>query len=121
MTPGLLLGLGLLGGLGAVLRFGLDSRISSRVARAFPYGTLAVNLLGCFVLGVLDGVALGRDPESLFGTGLIGGFTTFSTWMLESHRAGEEGRLPAGVANLWLSLVLGVLIAWAGRTLGAGA
>jgi CrcB protein len=120
MTPALLVGLGLFGGLGAVLRFALDRRVSAQTGRAFPYGTLTVNLLGCFALGVLDGAALGRDPESLFGTGLIGGFTTFSTWMLESHRAGEDGRLRAGLTNVWVSLGLGVLIAWAGRSLGAG-
>jgi CrcB protein len=120
MTPELLVGLGLFGGLGAVLRFVIDSRVSTRAGRAFPYGTLVVNLLGCFALGVLDGAALGKDPQSLFGTGLIGGFTTFSTWMLESQRAGEDGRLLAGLTNVWVSLMLGVLIAWAGRSLGAG-
>ena len=54
----------------------------------------------------------------LVGTGLIGAFTTFSTWMLESHRLGEDGQLRLAGLNLAASLVLGVLAAWAGRHLG---
>jgi CrcB protein len=53
------------------------------------------------------------------GTGLIGAFTTFSTWALESHRLGEDGELGLGALNLWLSLLVGLAAAWAGRHLGA--
>ncbi len=84
----------------------------------FPYGTLAVNLLGCFVLGVLVGLTLRGEASELAETGLIGAFTTFSTWMLESHRLGEDRRLPLGALNIGLSLVAGVGLAWLGRWLG---
>ncbi len=113
------LGIGLLGGAGAVARFLLDGRVSENVGREFPYGTLAVNILGSFLLGVFVGATLGNDAYRLAGTGLIGAFTTFSTWTLESHRLGEDGRLRIGALNFALSLVLGVSAAWLGRHLGA--
>jgi fluoride exporter len=121
MSLPVVLGLGVLGGLGAVLRFLLDGAVSRRVGRAFPYGTLAVNLSGATALGVLAGAALQGDAYKLWGVGLIGGFTTFSTWMLESHRLAEEGRGVLTVVNVAGSVVLGVLAVWLGRHLGGGA
>lgn len=118
MTPGVLIGIAALGGVGSVARFLLDGGVSARAGRTFPYGTLAVNLLGAFLLGVLAGARPSSHVESLVGTGLIGAFTTFSTWALESHRLGEDGRLGAGAANLIVSLALGIAAAWAGRRLG---
>jgi CrcB protein len=114
-----LLGIGLAGGVGAILRFLLDGAVAERVGRAFPFGTLLVNLIGAFALGVLVGAAVGQDSYRLEGTGLIGAFTTFSTWAFESHRLGEEGRLRLGFLNFAVSLLLGLAAAWAGRTLGA--
>lgn len=121
MSLALVIGIGLLGGAGAIARFLLDGGVSARTGREFPYGTLAVNLLGSFLLGVFVGAALGSDTYRLFGTGLIGAFTTFSTWTLESHRLGEDGRLQVGTLNFAISLLLGVTAAWVGRHLGAAA
>ena len=118
MSFAVLLGVGLLGGCGAIARFALDGAVARRLGRAFPYGTLAVNLLGSFMLGVLFGAELDTDAYRLAGTGLIGAFTTFSTWAFESHRLGEDGRLDLGAANFAVSLALGVGTAWAGRHLG---
>jgi CrcB protein len=112
-------GIGLLGGLGSIARFLLDGGVAGRVGREFPYGTLAVNLSGCFVLGILVGATLSDDAYRLAGTGLVGAFTTFSTWTLESHRLGEDGDPGRGIGNFAVSLVLGVSAAWAGRHLGA--
>jgi CrcB protein len=112
------LGIGLLGGIGAIGRFLLDGGVGGRLGREFPYGTLAVNLSGAFLLGVLVGAAISEGAFRLAGTGLVGAFTTFSTWALESHRLGEDGELGRGVANFAVSLVLGVTAAWAGRHLG---
>ncbi|HEX2102075.1 MAG TPA: CrcB family protein [Solirubrobacteraceae bacterium] len=61
-----------------------------------------------FLLGVFVGAALSADTYRLVGTGLVGAFTTFSAWMLESHRLGEDGELARGFANFALSLVLGL-------------
>jgi CrcB protein len=115
----IVVGVGLLGGVGAVARFLLDGGVAGRLGRAFPYGTLAVNVLGSVLLGALVGAALSDDASRLLGTGLVGAFTTFSTWAFESHRLGEDGELARGVANFAVSLALGVTAAWAGRHLGA--
>ena len=118
MTVALLAGIGLLGGLGATGRFLLDGAVASRLGRGFPFGTLAVNLTGTFALGVLDGAAVGGDAERLAGIGFLGAYTTFSTWALEAHRLGEDGRSRLGLANLAVSLALGLGCAWLGRRLG---
>jgi CrcB protein len=118
VSAGVLLGLGMLGGLGAIARFLLDGAVAARVGRAFPYGTLAVNLSGALALGALVGAKLGDDAYALAGTGFVGAYTTFSTWMLETHRLAEDGRTRAAVANVAVSLVLGLLAAWLGRELG---
>lgn len=119
MSSLVLFGVGILGGIGAVARFALDGAIARRLVGAFPYGTLTVNLVGSFVLGVCVGAALSGDAYRVVGAGLLGSFTTFSTWALESHRLGEDGQLRLGVLNFAISLVLGVSAAWVGRHLGA--
>ncbi len=118
MSGLLVFGIGLLGGVGAVARFVIDGTVSGRVDRDFPFGTLLVNLLGAFGLGVVVGASVGGDAYRLVGTGLIGAFTTFSTWTFESQRLGEDGQLGAGIANLILSLAIGLAVAWAGRAVG---
>lgn len=119
MSVAVLVSIGLLGGVGAIARFLLDGAVAGALGRDFPYGTLAVNLLGSFVLGALVGIALDGDTYRVTATGLLGSFTTFSTWALESHRLGEDGQLRLGVANLAISLLLGVAAVWVGRELGA--
>lgn len=114
------LGVGVLGGLGAIGRFLLDALVSTSAAARFPLGTLLVNLSGALVLGVLAGVALKGDAYLLAGTAVIGSYTTFSTWMLESHRLAEDGRRRLLAANVALSLLLGLGAAALGRLLGAG-
>jgi CrcB protein len=112
------LGIALLGGVGAVARLLLDARVSDRVGGDFPLGTLVVNLLGSLVLGALAGAAVRGAAAELLGTGLVGAFTTFSTWMLESQRLAEGGRGSMAVLNLLLSLLAGLGAAWAGFHLG---
>jgi CrcB protein len=82
------------------------------------HADVLVNVTGAFILGLLVGVALDRNAYLIAGTGLIGAFTTFSTWTLECQRLGEDGELALGTANFTLSLILGVATAWAGRRLG---
>jgi fluoride exporter len=112
------LGAGALGGIGAVLRFLLDGFVTRRTGGGFPFGTLAVNLSGALILGIFSGAALRGDAYEIWGVGLIGGYTTFSTWMLESHRLAAERRGLAAAVNVIGSVVLGVLAAWLGRSLG---
>jgi CrcB protein len=107
-----------LGGIGAVARFLLDSLVSARSSAGFPLGTLTINLTGAFVLGFLTGLGLGGQALLLAGTATVGAYTTFSTWMLESHRLAEDGELTAAAANLGLSVVAGVLVAELGRLIG---
>ena len=118
MSLPVLIGVGVLGGLGSIARLLLDGQVSARVGREVPYGTFVVNIVGAFLLGLLVGLVLDSDAYTLAGTGLVGGFTTFSTWTLESHRLGEDGRLRVGALNFAASLALGVVAAWAGRQLG---
>ncbi len=112
------IGVAALGSLGSLARFLLDGAISARAGSGFPFGTLAVNASGAFVLGLLTGLALSGEALTLAGTASIGSYTTFSTWMLETHRLGEDGRLPAGIANVVVSIALGLGAALAGRAIG---
>jgi fluoride exporter len=109
----------LLGGIGACGRFALDALISSRTAEELPLGTFAVNISGALLFGLLTGLALEGDALLLAGSATLGSFTTFSTWMLETHRLAEDGRSRAALLNVGLSLVLGVSAAALGRTIGA--
>ena len=113
------LAVGVAGGAGAIARFLLDGAVSRAAAGPFPLGTLTVNVLGAFALGVLAGTGVAGDASRLAATGFIGAFTTFSTWALESHRLGEDGELGLGWLNLLLSLAAGLGAAWLGRTVGA--
>ena len=114
----LVLVLAVLGGAGAVLRFTLDSIVQGQTTAEFPAGTLAVNLVGSFGLGLLVGAGGGGDLLLLGGTGLLGSFTTFSTWVFETQRLAEDGAVIPGGLNLAVSLVAGLGLAALGRALG---
>jgi CrcB protein len=112
-------GVAALGGAGAVARFLLDGAVAARAGRGFPVGTLAVNLTGALVLGALSGAHVGGDALRLAGVGFVGAYTTFSTWMLESHRLAEDGAGRAAAINLVGALVLGFAALALGHRLGA--
>jgi CrcB protein len=123
MTPALFIGLSVAGGIGAVLRFVVDGAVRSRVTGAFPVGTMLVNVSGSLLLGFLTEVAL-RDllpaPWLLvIGTGLLGGYTTFSTASFESVRLIQQRRYGAALANSIGMLVLAVGAALLGIGLGS--
>ena len=65
--------------------------VSASTGGRFPLGTLIVNLSGALVLGIIVGLALHGNAYLLAGTAVIGSYTTFSTWMFESHRLAEDG------------------------------
>lgn len=108
----------LLGGAGAIARFLLDAAVGARIGRDFPFGTLAINLGGALLLGLLTGLALEGDALVLAGTATLGSYTTFSTWMFESQRLAEDAELPLAAVNVLLSLVAGFGAALLGRTIG---
>jgi CrcB protein len=112
------LGVGALGGLGAIARFLLDGIVSVSGGGRVPAGTLAVNLSGALLLGLLVGIALHGDAYLLGGTAVLGSYTTFSTWMFESHRLAEDDERWVLTLNVVLSLALGVLAAAVGRIIG---
>ena len=108
-------GVALLGGVAALVRFAVDGFVAERARGEFPWGTFVVNISGAFVLGLLVGAALHGDAFLLAGTAVIGSYTTFSTWMFETHRLGEEGDLTLAAANVAVSLIVGVGAAALGR------
>ena len=119
MTVAVWIGVMIIGGVGAVLRLLVDRAVSKRVAGPFPFGTLAVNLSGALLLGFFAGLALSPHLALLVGTAFVGSYTTFSTWMLETQRLGEERQVVAAFANVVVSVALGVAAAWLGQSIGA--
>ena len=108
-------GVVLVGGIGSVLRFLVDRTVARRVARPFPVGTLTVNISGAALLGLLGGLALSKNAALLADIAFVGAYTTFSTWMLETQRLGEERQTWAAVANIIVSVVLGMAAALLGE------
>jgi CrcB protein len=112
-------GVMLIGGAGSVARFLADGLVAAAADRDFPLGTLAVNVSGAVILGVITGLALGHDQALLAGTAAVGSYTTFSTWMLETQRLTEERQHRMAALNVVASLSLGMAAAGLGRWLGA--
>ena len=110
-------GIGAMGAAGAFARFTATAIITRRRVTAFPWGTFSVNLSGGFALGVLTGFGIGGDALLIFGTGFLGGYTTFSTWMVESQRLGEDGDSSNLVLYLVGSMLAGVVTTGAGWVL----
>lgn len=111
-------GVAVLGGFGALARFGLTLLVTDRLHPHFPEGTLIVNVSGAFLLGLLAGAAVEGDARLLIGAGAIGSYTTFSTWMVETQRIDEAGKRRIAVANIVLSIVFGLGAAALGHAIG---
>jgi CrcB protein len=118
MSAPLWLAVGVLGGLGAIARFLTDRAVSQRLRSAFPFGTFVVNISGAFALGLLAGVGPGRGAYVVVGGGLLGAYTTFSTWMLETEDRGRGGHRTVAAANVLGSLAVGLAAVWLGRRVG---
>ncbi|NEW75148.1 fluoride efflux transporter CrcB [Streptomyces rhizosphaericus] len=106
------------GMVGAPLRYLTDRAVQTQHDSVFPWGTFLVNVVGCLVLGLLTGAAAegaaSQRLQLLLGTGLCGALTTYSTFSFETLRLAEEGARLFAVANVVLSLVVGVGAAFAG-------
>ncbi len=111
------------GALGALLRFWLSSGVYKLLGHGFPYGTLAVNVLGSLAMGFLYVLLLERtvvSPE-LRGAlliGLLGAFTTFSTFSIETLNLLEQAELLKAGLNILVSVVACVLACWFGLVVG---
>ncbi|KNH17159.1 camphor resistance protein CrcB [Arthrobacter sp. ZBG10] len=125
MTAALLVGL--FGVAGALLRFAADSWFAQQAARQaeagngarhWPWATLLVNMVGCFVIGaaagVTGGLGLTGEWQTALATGLAGGLTTFSSWTTATVRLISEARYGAATVNVTANLALGVAAAAAG-------
>lgn len=108
------------GFLGSMLRYGI-SRVCAELQNApnFPISTLIVNLLGCFLIGTLFGIA--EDRSALFSeyklflvVGVLGGFTTFSAFGFESMQLLREGELKLALLNITLQVAAGLIAVWCG-------
>jgi fluoride exporter len=121
----LLLFVGVGGFAGATVRYVLSGYVQQATrSAAFPFGTLAVNVLGCFVIGLLSKLVESHglftaDARALVLPGFLGGFTTFSTFGNETMNLFRDAELPFALANVAANVVLGLGAVWAGRTVAA--
>lgn len=111
------------GALGALLRFWTSIGIHGVFGRGFPYGTLTVNVLGSLLIGLLTVLLLDRfDVGAAWRAGILigmlGGFTTFSTFSIETLNLLEQGEVASGVANAVLNFSLCMVATWAGLLMG---
>ena len=121
MTQVLAIGIG--GAIGSLLRFWMSTWVHSFAGRGFPYGTLTVNVLGCLVMGVLFVLFTERFSDNAvlragMLIGVLGGFTTFSSFSIETFNLIEQGAHLEALANMALSLALCVGATWIGVILG---
>ena len=122
MTNILLVGIG--GFIGSVTRYLVGGYVQETVNRLdFPYGTLAVNLIGCFVIGFLAQMGekygtFSTESRSFIFIGILGGFTTFSSFGNETVNLMRQGRIENALLNVGANVFLGLLLIWLGRTVG---
>ena len=107
------------GAVGSLSRYLLSTWIYNKTQQIFPLGTFVVNILGCFLLGLFFTLSLDRwviSPEIriMIAVGFLGGFTTFSTFGLETINIIKEGNLHIALLNVGLSVFVGVLAVWLG-------
>lgn len=119
-----LLLIALFGAAGTLARYGLQGLVQVRMGSTFPYGTLLINLSGCFFLGLIGQFTLNRmvvSPEMrmAIAVGFFGGFTTFSSFGWETAKMFEAGEWLRGTTYVTASVVLGLLLSVAGIRLAS--
>ncbi len=110
------------GALGAVSRYGLAAWINTRFGPS-PLGIFVVNVSGAFLIGFLmalteERVSVSPDIRRFLTVGILGGYTTFSTWMYETHQLAEAGDITRAILNIGGSLLAGLLAVWLGVMAG---
>jgi CrcB protein len=121
MTKYLMVGIG--GALGSILRFSVGGYVSNRLGVRFPYGTFLINCTGSFLIGLVVTLLAERTHWSpnwryLIPIGFIGGYTTFSTFELETFRNFQDGEILVAGLNVALSVVIGFVSVWLGIITG---
>lgn len=111
------------GAIGAVFRFLVSNGIHSFMSRDFPYGTLTVNIVGSFIMGLsyillIERLSLSAEWRALIIVGLLGAFTTFSTFSIETLVLIENSELTKAVVNVLASVVLCIMGSWIGIIIG---
>ena len=111
------------GALGAILRFGVSNSIHRLLGRDFPYGTLVVNTVGSLFMGLcfallVERMAVSAEWRSALLVGLLGAFTTFSTFSFETLALFNAGAPIKALVNIMMSVMLCLLATWLGMTLG---
>jgi CrcB protein len=111
------------GAAGALLRYAVAGVVQPLAQSAFPAGTLAVNVAGCFAIGFLGALFAGpvlvrEEYRAGILIGILGAFTTFSTFGWESFALANDGQIGAAATNLVLSNALGLTAVWIGYRLG---
>jgi CrcB protein len=110
------------GGVGALMRYIVGLAIAARIGGRFPLGTLVINVTGSFLIGVLMSLLTERlQPHPnwrlLLVVGVLGGYTTFSTFEYETFRAVQDGGKWIGLVNVISSVVLGYIAVWIGSAI----
>lgn len=99
--------------LGGIFRFLLSEWIQTKTLSTFPYGTLTVNLIGCFAIGVVFAIVeksqLSMEWRGLVATGILGGFTTFSAFSMETFSMIRSGNIFNAALYILLSIIIGLL------------
>ncbi|MEH7354501.1 fluoride efflux transporter CrcB [Neobacillus drentensis] len=103
---------------GAISRFAVSKQVQNRNKSSFPVGTLIVNLIGAFLLGLLIGMQMKGELYSLFGIGFMGAFTTFSTLMLESEQLKAAEKNKFFYSYIGCSYLIGIFLAFCGLKIG---
>ena len=111
------------GATGALLRFWMSTGIHALLGRGFPYGTLVVNVFGSFVMGLLyvfmlERMEVNAEWRAALMIGLLGAFTTFSTFSIETMNLVEAGEISKAGLNMVLSVSLCIVGCWLGMVLG---
>ena len=114
--------IGLAGGAGTLMRYWLSEWTAKRFGETFPTGTLLVNLLGCFLAGLLFYLMFDRfhaspTARTVVLIGLLGGFTTFSSFGLQTFTLLRDGEMGLAFFNIAISNVAGLLLVWVGYSL----